>query len=492
MLIYIWPDIYKVRLLDAVILTQSTLFFGMIFSIHFLRTKELLPRFHRVMQAIALASVFLIVSIVSPMVRLLPGGILTLNLVLNLIGCLLGGILAWRAGHTSARFYLLSWAPLFLVSVVLSLERDGVFPTNEITPVLGLLASLLEMVLLSFALADRINFLQRQTEASKEAALSIQKQLNQELELRVSERTQALEQALIIQQSQHSQLQERHRQLETTRDQLIAQARMASMAILSAGIAHELRNPLNFIQNGALISSEMVKELEDVLQHLDQPEDLETRLDSIVQDLAANVGLVNKNAVRAERIVQSMIDWSGNRPAVWHSMDFNKIVDQFVNITFHAMLTEQERAKIVCSKAFEPDLGQVYGLVQPIGRAISQLVTNAIEAVLARGEREPATWKPEIVITTRGDADSVTLIVADNGVGITPDILDQIYSPFFSTKRQGGQHLGLGLAMTYEIVARDHRGRLTAESQPGKFTRMTIILPRNLSRFTTNALSVDT
>ena len=257
-------------------------------------------------------------------------------------------------------------------------------------------------------------------------------------------------------------------ELRATQQQLIQSEKLASLGALTAGIAHEIKNPLNFINNFASLSREIAAEL---AQELDDEPDPET-VRELLDDLTDNAERIEAHGRRADAIVRGMMQHarSGDRPR--ERVDLNALVEEHASLAFHGRRAQEPGFHVDLQRDYDPDAGFVEAVPQEIGRVVINLVSNAFDAVADQGAGAP----PTVRITTARTADGVEVRVADNGTGLTAEVRDRIFEPFFTTKPTG-KGTGLGLSMSHDIVALGHGGRLEVESEPGQGATFVLALP---------------
>ncbi len=259
-----------------------------------------------------------------------------------------------------------------------------------------------------------------------------------------------------------------------TRRQLLRQNKLASLGTLTAGIAHELRNPLNFINNFATLNVEMLRELREELErHIDSEawEDLA----SLIEDIDQNTHLISKHGSAANRIIKSMMMLSSGGANVREQVDFNELVDEYIYLAYHG-LNPTESGPVRFDKHYDPTMGKIRIVPQNISRVVLNLVNNACYALNRKKCDSKVPFEPLITITTRRHADRAVLVIEDNGTGLPPHIQEHCFDPFFTTKPQGAG-TGLGLSISHDIIVNEHGGNFQLETEDGKFTRFTITLP---------------
>ena len=269
--------------------------------------------------------------------------------------------------------------------------------------------------------------------------------------------------------------------LRHAQDQIVAQEKLAALGELTAGVAHEIRNPLNFVKNFSESSGELLAELQEILaeEAVQLSEEQRNLVDEIAQDLSGNLERIRMHGERADRIVHDMLQMgrgSGGRQPT----DINNLLDEHSRLAYHSARATDNEFQLNLKQDFDPNMGEVEVIPQDLGRVFLNMVSNACYATdekrRAIAEQEDAEpYEPTIFLTTRRSEDSVEVRIKDNGMGIPADIVDKIFNPFFTTKPPD-QGTGLGLAMSSDIV-RGHGGSIRVESEPGQFTEMIIELP---------------
>ena len=267
------------------------------------------------------------------------------------------------------------------------------------------------------------------------------------------------------------------RQIEVLQKKLLKLDKLASLGTLSAGIMHEIQNPMNFILNFSNMSEELTQELTDYVESIESlSDDDREELADITSMLSDNLKKVVEHSKRANQIIQGMLAYSRGKKSDKLLVDLNELVHRFVNLGYHAMRANHKDFNVKITERFEDKLPKVSAVEQDLGRAVLNLVNNACYAVYEKAQTLSNDYKPELRITTALANGKVEIIIEDNGNGIPDDILENIYQPFFSTKpdRAG---TGLGLTITREIVEEDHEGALEVETKEGEGTIFRITLP---------------
>ncbi|SHI37863.1 His Kinase A (phospho-acceptor) domain-containing protein [Hymenobacter daecheongensis DSM 21074] len=268
--------------------------------------------------------------------------------------------------------------------------------------------------------------------------------------------------------------------LQTTQVQLVQQEKLASLGALTAGIAHEIQNPLNFVDNFSEVGVELVQELRDELRPEQLPEKKKEAVARLLDDLTQSQTKVNEHASRASNIVKDMLQHSRPSTGKRQPTNLNALADEYLRLSYHGLRAKDKSFNVALTTDFNQHLGPVLVVPEDIGRVLLNLFNNAFYAVRQQAARLPAgTYKPVVAVSTQRAGQGVLLRVRDNGTGIAPEILDKIMHPFFTTKPPG-EGTGLGLSLSYDIVTKGHGGTLTVNSVPGQYSEFTVWLPESL------------
>jgi signal transduction histidine kinase len=284
---------------------------------------------------------------------------------------------------------------------------------------------------------------------------------NQILETQVQERTAALTQSII--------------DLKSTQSQLIQSEKMASLGELTAGIAHEIQNPLNFVNNFSEVNQELIDELKEEIDKGNLRE-----ASTIADNLKENESKINLHGKRADGIVKSMLQHSRASAGHQEPTDVNKLVDEYIRLAFHGYRAKIKDFNVDLDINLDPLAGSAPIVRQDIGRVILNLLNNAFYAVMERAVKADTAYKPKVSVTTIKENNTVIIEVSDNGSGIPDDKLPKIFQPFFTTKPTG-EGTGLGLSLSYDIITKGHGGSLTCDTKPNEYTKFTITLPSTAS-----------
>jgi signal transduction histidine kinase/ligand-binding sensor domain-containing protein len=271
--------------------------------------------------------------------------------------------------------------------------------------------------------------------------------------------------------------------LRATQEQLVVQEKLASLGALTAGIAHEIKNPLNFVNNFAELSVELAEELQQELQahRAALGEETFELLTALAEDLVRNARKINEHGRRADSIVKGMLLHSRGQTGDWQQTDLNALLEEYVNLSYHGMRAQDSSFNVTIERDYGSDVGIVRAVPQDLSRVFLNIVNNACYAANDKKRRLDAAgqgngFAPTLRVSTRRDGDVVEVRIRDNGDGIPPEIRDRIFNPFFTTKPTG-QGTGLGLSISHDIVVQQHDGTLDVETQPGAFTEFIIRLP---------------
>ncbi len=266
--------------------------------------------------------------------------------------------------------------------------------------------------------------------------------------------------------------------LRAAQDRLVQTQKLASLGQLTAGIAHEIKNPLNFVNNFSALSNELVDELGDALKPVALDDKKREEIDELTQMLKGNLEKVVQHGKRADSIVKNMLLHSREGSGEQRTVDLNALVEESLNLAYHGARAEKPGFNIVLKRSFDPKAGEVDVFPQEITRALLNLISNGFYAATKRkGQTNGGGYEPTLAIATNNLGDSVKIRIRDNGTGIEPDVKEKMFNPFFTTK-PAGEGTGLGLSLSYDIVVKQHAGSIEVETQPGEFTEFRITLPR--------------
>jgi signal transduction histidine kinase len=286
------------------------------------------------------------------------------------------------------------------------------------------------------------------------------------LEYEVGQRTAALTR-------QTDELRATLTELQATQDQLIQSEKMASLGELTAGIAHEIQNPLNFVNNFADVSVELVAELAEERARPTRDRTLEAEL---LADLRQNLARIAQHGGRAAGIVRGMLEHSRASTGERQSTDVNALADEYLRLAYHGLRAKDKTFNATLQPALAPGLPSIQAVPGDLGRVLLNLFTNAFYAVQKRQQGGEPGYAPTVGVRTEQAADKLKIVVSDNGTGMPADVQARIFQPFFTTK-PSGEGTGLGLSLAHDIIVQGHGGTLTVESREGAGTEFTILLP---------------
>jgi signal transduction histidine kinase len=265
--------------------------------------------------------------------------------------------------------------------------------------------------------------------------------------------------------------------LRAAQDRLIQTEKLASLGQLTAGIAHEIKNPLNFVNNFSALSAELVGEMNDVLAKATLDERTRGELDELAQMLKSNLEKVVQHGQRADSIVKNMLQHSREGSGEHRLADINAIVDESLNLAYHGARAERAGFSMDFQRDLDPSVGMADVYPQEITRVLLNLISNGLYATTKRKAEAGDGFEPMVSASTKNLGDKVEIRVRDNGTGIPEEVKAKIFNPFFTTK-PSGEGTGLGLSMTHDIIVKQHGGRIDVASVPGQFTEFIIVLPR--------------
>ncbi|WP_229376379.1 sensor histidine kinase [Fibrella aquatilis] len=273
-----------------------------------------------------------------------------------------------------------------------------------------------------------------------------------------------------------AQLQQSLDELRTTQDQLVQKEKMASLGELTAGIAHEIQNPLNFVNNFSEVSTELVKELEE---EREKGADRDTELEAeLLADLNLNLSKISHHGQRASAIVRSMLQHSRTSTGQREPTDINELADEYLRLSYHGLRAKEKSFNATMDTDFAADLPSVSVVGQDIGRVLLNLFNNAFYAVQQKylSGAGGAGYQPSVRVQTRAVPGGVEVRVSDNGVGMNEEVAQKLFQPFFTTK-PAGSGTGLGLSLSYDIITKGHGGSLRAESTEGEGATFIVMIP---------------
>ncbi len=267
--------------------------------------------------------------------------------------------------------------------------------------------------------------------------------------------------------------------LKATQEQLIVQEKLASLGALTAGVAHEIKNPLNFINNFAALSIELVNELGDEInRHQEKLGDTAASyIGEILGDLKQNAEKINEHGKRADGIVRSMLAHSREGGGDWQEADLNALLAEYLNLAYHGIRAQDNSFNLEMISDYDPSIGLVRVAPQELGRVFLNILNNACQAMNEKKKATGDGYAPSLTIRTRGEGDRIEIRIRDNGPGVPASARDKIFNPFFTTKPTG-QGTGLGLSISHDIVVKQHKGEIRLETEEGEFAEFIISIPK--------------
>ena len=266
--------------------------------------------------------------------------------------------------------------------------------------------------------------------------------------------------------------------LRSTQDRLVQTQKLASLGQLTAGIAHEIKNPLNFVNNFSGVSTELIDELQDALKGLTIDQKARAEITELTNTLRGNLDKVVQHGKRADAIVKNMLLHSREGSGEHRVVDINALVEESLNLAYHGARAEKQGFNITMEQSLDPAAGQVDVFPQDLTRVLLNLISNGFYAATKRrAEADGDGYEPTLSASTRSLGDRVEIRVRDNGTGIPPEVKEKMFNPFFTTK-PAGEGTGLGLSICHDIIVKQHGGSIEVDTQPGEFTEIRVTLPR--------------
>jgi GAF domain-containing protein len=266
--------------------------------------------------------------------------------------------------------------------------------------------------------------------------------------------------------------------LRTAQDRLVQTEKLASLGQLTAGIAHEIKNPLNFVNNFSSVSAELIGELQELLQRVHFDEKTGGEVNEIIDMLQGNLEKVVQHGERADSIVKNMLLHSRQGSGEHRLIDINSVVEESLNLAYHGARAEKRGFNITLQRSFDPAAGEVDLFPQEITRVLLNVISNGFYAAAKRkAAKNGSDYEPMLAASTRNLGDSVEITIRDNGVGILPEVKEKMFNPFFTTK-PAGEGTGLGLSISHDIIVKQHCGSIEVDTAPGEYTEFRIVLPR--------------
>jgi signal transduction histidine kinase len=267
-------------------------------------------------------------------------------------------------------------------------------------------------------------------------------------------------------------------ELRTTQDRLVQTQKLALLGQLTAGIAHEIKNPLNFVNNFSGISAELIDELQGTLRGIPLDDKTRAEINELTDTLKGNFDKVVHHGSRADAIVKTMLQHSREGSGEHRVVAINGLVEESLNLAWHGARAETQGFEIKLKQSFDPSAGEADIFPQDIRRALLNMISNGFYAATRRrAETNGGDYEPTLAASTKNLGDRVEITIRDNGTGMLPDVKEKMFNPFFTTKPTG-EGTGLGLSISHDIIVKQHGGSIEVDTQPGEFTEIRVILPR--------------
>jgi two-component system NtrC family sensor kinase len=266
--------------------------------------------------------------------------------------------------------------------------------------------------------------------------------------------------------------------LRTAQDRLVQTEKLASLGQLTAGIAHEIKNPLNFVNNFSSVSVELIDELREGLSGAHLEDKLYKEINEIADLLQGNLEKIVQHGKRADSIVKNMLLHSRQGSGEHRPVDINALVDESLNLAYHGARAEKQGFNITLEKSFDPAAGEVDLFPQEVTRVLLNLISNGFYAATKRkADANGDDYEPTLTAATKNLGDRVEIRIRDNGTGIPSEVKEKLFNPFFTTK-PAGEGTGLGLSISHDIIVKQHGGSIEVDTRIGEFTEFRIVLPR--------------
>lgn len=438
-----------------------------IFIVRYLRqslhTQVDLPKWDKILNYIMYAAIILLVAyaifdVARPVTKWLSHALL-----LYLIY-----ILYTEKVFRPARPVLLAIAPFIVLSLfsdITKLTDEHQYGAWKSLLSTALAFSIVWMIVMWFITNKQKKALDIEKIKTKEEAQqkTIMASLKDELEVQVAQRTAELTR-------QKEELQQTLEELRATQSQLIQSEKMASLGELTAGIAHEIQNPLNFVNNFSDVNAELISEMK---QEIDKGNFEEVKF--IANDIEENEQKINHHGKRADAIVKGMLQHSRKSSGQKEPTDINALADEYLRLSYHGLRAKNKTFNATLKTDFDENVGKINIIPQDMGRVFLNLFNNAFYAVAEKKKQHPENYDPSVCVSTKKLDGKIEICVKDNGSGIPQTIVDKIFQPFFTTKPTG-EGTGLGLSLAYDII-KVHSGELKVKSKQNEFTEFIIQLP---------------
>jgi signal transduction histidine kinase len=269
--------------------------------------------------------------------------------------------------------------------------------------------------------------------------------------------------------------------LHAAQDRLVQTEKLASLGQLTAGIAHEIKNPLNFVNNFSGLSVELFVELQEAVESGTFDDKRRSEIVELTDTLRGNLDKIAQHGKRADSIVKNMLLHSREGSGERRPVDINALVEESLNLAYHGARAEKQGFTITLERSFDPETGEAEVFPQEITRVLLNLISNGFYAATKRqGQAGSHDYEPILMASTRSLGDKVEIRIRDNGIGVPPKVKEKMFNPFFTTK-PAGEGTGLGLSISHDIIVKQHSGAIEVDTEPGMFTEFRIILPRTVA-----------
>ena len=268
--------------------------------------------------------------------------------------------------------------------------------------------------------------------------------------------------------------------LKSTQQQMVTQEKLASLGALTAGIAHEIKNPLNFVNNFAELAVELVDELKEAIEtqkDIIKAKELEN-LYEILNDLEQNAAKINEHGKRADSIIKSMLQHSRGKKGEPQETDINAMLEEDLNLAYHGMRAQDSTFNVTIEKKFDDTCQKINIVPQDISRVFLNIISNGFYEIHKKKIEKNGEYAPTLEIKSKNQKDAVEIRIRDNGNGIPKEVQEKLFNPFFTTKPTGSG-TGLGLSISYDIIVQEHKGEISFETEEGEYTEFIISLPKN-------------
>ena len=280
---------------------------------------------------------------------------------------------------------------------------------------------------------------------------------------------------------QKAELEDTLDKVKQMQQQIVMQEKLASLGSLTAGIAHEIKNPLNFVNNFGDLSVELIGELKEELEDLKSSigEDNYEEVEEIMTMLVQNISKIVEHGKRADSIVKGMLMHSRGKSGEFSEVEFNDVINEYVGLAYHGLRAKDSNFNATFIKNYSENLPNLSIVRQNFGRVILNLVNNACYSTIKKKEKFGDSYEPTITVTTENTGTHVVVKIKDNGLGIPDELVQKVFNPFFTTKPTG-EGTGLGLSLSYDIITQEHNGEFSVSSVEDEFAEFTIKIPVNL------------